>query len=258
MSLPCLVVKQPGASLVITGQKPLENRGKPWPKTIKLPATLLIMAGKGQWSEEEVESQEAGLLSVMSREDMAKMILGMRLGAMSQGAILGTVRVTGCITDSDSPWAIPGQHHYLLADPKPFDKPIPYPAGRLGVFQAPDVEALHRPHDGTTRRVDCREELPDVMITRQGGPWGNPYKVRKIAGSWWVVWGDGVGDTSGPWPSERRAAEASCDLFRLGIKKDEALMARLHELEGLRLGCYCGAGEPCHGGVLVKLVEERA
>lgn len=35
------------------------------------------------------------------------------------------------------PWAMPGQAHWRLTDPRPFDEPVPY-GGRLGLFTVPD------------------------------------------------------------------------------------------------------------------------
>ncbi len=258
MSLPAITVKQPGASLIMHGFKPLENRGKAWPRTIKLPCEVLVVAGKGQWSHDVNDHQKRALIASVGNDDAAVKMLSTRLGRLPAGAALGTVWVTACVTDSTSPWAMPGQHHYLLADPQPFAEPIPFPASRLGIFQAPTVEALRRPHDGKTRRVDAREELADVMITRPG-PWGNPYRVRKIGPSWWVVRGKGDDERliSGPWSGQKLASEKACLIFRnnWGTRNPE-LISRLCELKGLRLGCFCRADEPCHGDVLVNLVKE--
>lgn len=55
------------------------------------------------------------------------------------GALLGTVRVIGCVQDADSytRWAEPGCWHWLLADPQPFAVPIPC-KGRLGLWTVPE------------------------------------------------------------------------------------------------------------------------
>jgi len=46
--------------------------------------------------------------------------------------------------------------------------------------------------------------------------------------------------------------------YRRWITEGEGrhLLADLHELEGKRLGCWC-APKPCHGGVLLELLDER-
>jgi len=63
--------------------------------------------------------------------------------------------------------------------------------------------------------------------------WHNPYSV-KAAGS----------------------AEQACILYEQYIRNSQ-LMDQLGELEGKVLGCWCKPG-PCHGDVLLKLLEERA
>ena len=58
-------------------------------------------------------------------------------GRYPRGVILGTVRYDGIATDSRSPWAIPGQKHWLLRDPLPCAEPIPK-SGALGLWPVPD------------------------------------------------------------------------------------------------------------------------
>ncbi|MCF8065004.1 MAG: DUF4326 domain-containing protein [Desulfarculaceae bacterium] len=267
MSMPCMAIKQPWATLIMHCGKDVENRPKPWPGTIELPAEVLVLAGK-EWDESLSlgrfvdlrggQEAVADLLAMaMQREeilvaDFVAMWRELRRG-LPRRAILGTVRVTGCITDSPSLWAAEGQHQYLLAHPKPLAMPVPFVAGRLGVFQAPSVEALHKPHDGTTRRVDVRQGLAEVMITRPG-PWGNPWRVARRKGHWTIVGPKGC-DIGIFWDKDA-ATEVACEAFRIGLRQDKALMARLPELKGKRLGCYCRADQPCHGDVLVKLVKE--
>lgn len=84
-----------------------------------------------------------------------------------------------------------------------------------------------------TTVVNRRHEAFDVYIGR-GSDWGNPFKI-------------GVDGTR----------EQVIDKYRIWIQTQTHLMARLSELKGKRLGCYC-APEPCHGDVLVDLLEERA
>jgi len=247
MSMRCFAVKQPWASLIIYGGKDVENRSKPWPSTIKLPATVLIMASKKLADEASIDRA-----AILRHGNTGRA----GLKGLPLGAILGTVRVTGCTQQSKSKWAEPDAFHYLLTNPKPFDKPIPFPAGRMGVFKAPDVAALHAPHDGTTRRVDCREELPDVMITRNAGPWGNPYKITKGSSGAWAVEMDGQPVAFTTTNGQKDALAWGLHKYRRHIEQNDALLARLHELKGKRLGCFCKASDPCHGDVLVKLVKE--
>ncbi len=52
------------------------------------------------------------------------------------GALVGTVRVTGC-GPSPSEWAQASQWHWWLEDPRPFLTPIPW-RGALRLFDVPD------------------------------------------------------------------------------------------------------------------------
>lgn len=62
--------------------------------------------------------------------------------------------------------------------------------------------------------------------------WGNPH----------IVGEDGDRDTV-------------IEMFRSEVCQQGDLLARLDELRGKVLGCWCHP-EPCHGGVLLELVEE--
>lgn len=72
----------------------------------------------------------------------------------------------------------------------------------------------------------------DVFIGRPSC-WGNPYVIG--------VHGD-----------RKRVVE----LYRRHVRRSPELLAKLGELRGKRLGCYC-APLACHGDVLVELVEGR-
>ncbi len=50
-----------------------------------------------------------------------------------KGAIIGEVDIVDCVTQSKSPWFV-GKYGFALADPKAYEKPIPY-KGKLGFFE---------------------------------------------------------------------------------------------------------------------------
>ncbi len=50
------------------------------------------------------------------------------------------------------------------------------------------------------------------------------------------------------------SATQACINYETWIKTQPHLMARLHELRGKRLACWCTPG-PCHGQVLMKLLD---
>jgi hypothetical protein len=79
--------------------------------------------------------------------------------------------------------------------------------------------------------VNLRYEFCDVEICRPG-QWGNPFILGR----------DGT-------------REAVIEKYREWIKTQPQLLAQLGWLKGQRLGCYC-APLPCHGDVLVELVEK--
>lgn len=86
----------------------------------------------------------------------------------------------------------------------------------------------------------------DVYIGRgRGSPWGNPYTYKK--GS---VWANAQVDTP----------EEAVDKYREYIKTKPELLKRIPELKGKVLGCWCKTPEnpnaPCHGDVLLELIEE--
>jgi hypothetical protein len=55
---------------------------------------------------------------------------------LSTGAIVGSVQIVDCVEKSKSPWAVPGQRHWLLKNPRVLAKPIPL-KGKLGFIRVP-------------------------------------------------------------------------------------------------------------------------
>ena len=82
-----------------------------------------------------------------------------------------------------------------------------------------------------TKVVNIRRQKYDVYIGR-GSKWGNPF----------VIGQDG----------NRDEVIAKYEEY---IKAKPELLKCLGELKGRTLGCYCKP-LPCHGDVLVKLVEQ--
>jgi hypothetical protein len=100
-----LTIRQPWASLIMSGHKGIENRS--WPTRHR--GLLVIHAGVT--TEEDALRQYRRLLQ--------------RPDDLPHGAILGTVEVVDCVEGARSRWAEPGSYHWVLADPRPFRKPIP-------------------------------------------------------------------------------------------------------------------------------------
>ncbi len=97
----------------------------------------------------------------------------------------------------------------------------------------PPEERIAAEADGMTRVVHCKREPYDVYIGRPS-IWGNPFKLRR-----------------GATETERVDCIARYREWLLGKPH---LLARLPELRGKRLGCFC-APKRCHGDVLARLAD---
>jgi hypothetical protein len=87
--------------------------------------------------------------------------------------------------------------------------------------------------DETPRVVHCMRERYDVYVGRgRGSRWGNPFKEGR----------DGT----------RQQVIAKYERW---LRARPELMARLPELRGKVLGCWC-APKPCHADVLLRLANE--
>jgi ASCH domain len=113
---PILSIRQPYASAVIWGGKSIENRSR----ATSFRGPLLVHAGL----RTDPAWEKSPMADRLARLDPDLVAV--------RGAIIGEVELTGCIRDSDSPWAIPGMWHWLLEDAVPID-PIPL-RGRLGLW----------------------------------------------------------------------------------------------------------------------------
>lgn len=91
----------------------------------------------------------------------------------------------------------------------------------------------------TTTVVNARrvtDPIPNVNYVYVGRPskWGNPFRIGK----------DGT-------------REEVIAKYREWVQRQPALMDSLHELRGMRLGCYCFPLD-CHADVLAELAEKGA
>jgi protein gp37 len=117
--------------------------------------------------------------------------------------------------------------------------------GALGASISPKAAGeLSEQPEATTRVVHCHGEQPgttyDVYIGRENrrhgllaSPWANPFVIGK----------DGT----------RGEVIAKFETWLMGQPE---LLARLPELRGKRLGCWC-APQACHGDVLARLADTR-
>ena len=87
-------------------------------------------------------------------------------------------------------------------------------------------------NDKTTTVVHCKKAPFDIYIGRPS-VWGNPFKIGR----------DGT-------------RSGVIEKFETYARHNPIIQARLHELQGKTLGCWC---KPltCHGDVYIKLLNER-
>lgn len=90
-----------------------------------------------------------------------------------------------------------------------------------------------------TSAVNMRREPYDVYIGR-GSIWGNPYTHLPLI------------ETKAQYQVQTR--EEAVAAYAVWIRQQPELMARLPELRGKRLGCYCKP-QLCHGDILAALAE---
>lgn len=129
-TMPCISIRQPWAWAILYAGKDVENRS--WPT--KHRGSILIHVGK--WFRLDDVRKEFALF--MARRGQfgtpgsdAKMFTEMRA---QTGGIVGMATVVDCVRGHASPWAIPGQWHWVLADARPL--PFHTCPGRLGIFKA--------------------------------------------------------------------------------------------------------------------------
>ena len=83
-----------------------------------------------------------------------------------------------------------------------------------------------------TRIVNIHDEPYDVLICRPS-KWGNPFEI-----------------------TDKCSRELAIAKYEVHVRHSPALLAALPELAGKRLGCYCTSPLPCHGDVLIRLLNE--
>ena len=116
-----LSLKQPWATLIVAGIKPIENRT--WSCPYRGP--LLIHASQN-WDK------EGARWIVDQFPDLRGLIY---VSTHLKGRIIGQVEMIDCVTEYDSPWFF-GPYGFLFEDPYEFhrEEAIPY-KGKLKIFE---------------------------------------------------------------------------------------------------------------------------
>lgn len=127
-----ITIKQPWASLIVSGLKDIENRT--WKTNFR--GRVLIHAGKSVskngWREMNQKQIDAAANTNM---------IGAKFDELTFGAILGSVEVVDCVQNHPSLWAEKGVWNWVLANPVMFDKPILGVNGKLSFWEY-DIEEM--------------------------------------------------------------------------------------------------------------------
>jgi hypothetical protein len=150
----CLSLQEPYAWLILQRAykddpkkplKPIENRGWPLPKNFKVPQRVLIHASLTMYPEcrgiEDIIGKMTESQWYRERVTLNRMFdfwerYKHKPDKIRQikyfGHILGSVIITGCVTESGDPWFF-GPYGFTLAYPVMLPMPIPY-KGQLKFF----------------------------------------------------------------------------------------------------------------------------
>lgn len=108
-----LSIRQPWAWLIVNGVKDVENRSWPLPGKF-IGKRVLIHAGKHFDPEEIVDIFDSARAEGMLRKGGH---VTPRDIQSQCGGIVGSCIFSGCVRDSSSPWAMPGEYHWLIESP---------------------------------------------------------------------------------------------------------------------------------------------
>ena len=114
-----LTIRQPWAWAIIHAGKDVENRSR----NCSYRGKLLIHAGQS------VDPAGVEFLEHQGVEVPPE--------ALEGGHIVGSVQVTGCVSDSASAWAFPGSWHILVSDPAPATQVVKA-RGQLSMVRPPE------------------------------------------------------------------------------------------------------------------------
>ena len=118
-----LTIKQPWAELIMAGLKDVENRSR----RTNFRGRFAVHAGRRRADFEDLD------LDGMPKKFRKPIEQAWERHA-NPGRVLGTVELVDCIQTSASHWAIEGYWHWLLADPRPYTRPIAA-KGQLGLWE---------------------------------------------------------------------------------------------------------------------------
>ena len=165
-----ITIKQPWASLIVSGLKDIENRT--WKTSFR--GRVLIHAGKSV-SKNGWREMSQKQIDVAANTNM----IGAKFDELPFGAILGSVEIVDCVQNHPSLWAENGVWNWVLADPILFPEPIPA-KGKLSFWEYDKI--LEPVSDGDHKICMCRicvDEKVQVMSM------GNYFVCKYCGGRWY-------------------------------------------------------------------------
>ncbi|MGI6233265.1 MAG: ASCH domain-containing protein [Prevotella sp.] len=134
-----LSVRQPWATLLVSGIKDVENRT--WAPNYK--GRILIHASSAKIPKNFAATGIFEQMNAIENEQLFGNIPG--YDEMDYSTILGYVTIDGDINDSTSIWADPVEHQWQIKDAYIFDEPIHGVKGKLNLFDTPEIDERHLP-----------------------------------------------------------------------------------------------------------------
>jgi hypothetical protein len=140
------------------------------------------------------------------------------------------------------------------------------PKGPAQTQRKPRPPLVKADNPRRVRRGKASRKLSCIAIDNQA--WGCPFRPREVDGRWYVVWD---GDAQGllrsddwqdiPCDSRLAAAQTSQDVFRIWITapaQSDVLEHTRRILRGYHLVCRCLPDYPCHGDILIRLLNNQS
>jgi hypothetical protein len=126
-----LTVRQPWAHAIAVGEKDVENRT--WRTHYRGPVAIHAAAAIDDQAYTFPPVHRLLAEADINPRDVERV--------MTRGAIVAVADLTDIVTDSDSRWAQHGAYHWLLANVRRLNNPIPY-RGALGLNRVADATTI--------------------------------------------------------------------------------------------------------------------
>jgi hypothetical protein len=124
------------------------------------------------------------------------------------------------------------------------------------------------------RRTKGWRKPTGTVVVARPSMWGNPWRIGRSRGYWWVYNGDCEVWTPLLYTAQTDAQAYAVRLYRQWLQHGTAIghthpkmkrleprrrhvLASLHNLAGRDLACWCPRDMPCHADVLLELVDEQ-